>query len=308
MRIASANAFESSLGNLQRRQQALAESQDKLTSGLRVMRPSDDPAAVAAAERARATLSTNTAQKRALDASRGAMQMSESALGNAGDLMATARDIVIAAGNGTYGDSERVVLAQSLRSVRNDLLAVANRSDGAGRYLFGGQGSDGRPLLDAPGGVVFNGTPGQQQTAGGESSPMSIDGRAAWLLAPDPANPGATLSVFDTLDSTINALLTPGITGAQLSQTVSQGLAGIDAVAQNLSSWRSRAGESLNRIDGIQSRLSQAGIDAEQQRSDAEDLDMLSAISDFKNRQSGYDAALQTYSLVQRMSLFDYLK
>ena len=32
------------------------------------------------------------------------------------------------------------------------------------------------------------------------------------------------------------------------------------------------------------------------------------AISDFQNQQTGYDAALKTYSMVQRMSLFQYLE
>ena len=35
---------------------------------------------------------------------------------------------------------------------------------------------------------------------------------------------------------------------------------------------------------------------------------MTAAISDFQNKQTGYDAALKTYSLVQQMSLFQYLK
>ena len=34
---------------------------------------------------------------------------------------------------------------------------------------------------------------------------------------------------------------------------------------------------------------------------------MLQAISDFQNRQTGYDAALKTYSIVQKMSLFDHI-
>jgi flagellar hook-associated protein 3 FlgL len=34
---------------------------------------------------------------------------------------------------------------------------------------------------------------------------------------------------------------------------------------------------------------------------------MVQAVSDFKAKQSSYDAALQTYSMVQRMSLFQYL-
>ncbi len=308
MRITSANAFESSVSNLQRRQQALSEAQQQLTGGKRVLKPSDDPAAAAAAERALASAQRMDAAQRALGASRNAMLMSESALGDAGDLLQQARELVIGAGNGGYSDAERKTLAEALRGVRNDLLAVANRGDGAGRYLFGGQGADSPPLVDAPGGVVYSGGAGQAQAALGEASPLSIDGRAAWLQAPDPANPGGTVSVFDTLDQTITELLTTGRSSAQVAQTVSAGITGIDAVEQNLGAWRARAGEALNRMDGIGQRLSQGKLDAERQRSEAEDLDMLQAISDFQSRQSGYDAALKTYSIVQRMSLFDYVR
>ena len=35
---------------------------------------------------------------------------------------------------------------------------------------------------------------------------------------------------------------------------------------------------------------------------------MIAAISDFQNKQTGYDAALKTYAQVQRLSLFDYLR
>lgn len=308
MRIASNYAFESSVSNLQRRQQALSASQEQLTSGKRVLRPSDDPAAAAQAERALATASRAQAQQRALDASRNSMQLAESALGDGGELLQQARELLVSAGNGTYTDSERRIIGEHLRGLRDDLLAVANRSDGAGRYLFGGQGSDGQPLLDQPGGVTYTATGGTTVAAAGEATPLSLDGQAAWLQAPDPRNPGASLSVFDIMDRVANELETPGRTGAQVAQTVSNGLADLDASVDNLSGWRARAGEALNRIDGIGERLSQAKLDAQRDRSEAEDLDMVAAISDFQSRQSGYDAALKTYSIVQRMSLFEYVK
>ena len=308
MRITSANAFDSSLSNLQRRQQALSQSQEQLTSGKRVLRPSDDPAAAAAAERALAAASRSTAQLRALDSSRNAMQMSESALGDAGELLQQARELLVSAGNGSLGDPDRQVIATAMRGLRGDLLALANRRDGAGRYLFGGQGADSAPLLDSPGGVAYNAANGQLLAAAGEASPLSIDGQAAWLLAPDPANPGSLLSVFDVLDRVVGELLTPGRTSAQTQQTVSSGLGEIDITANNLSAWRARTGETLNRIDGIAARLSQTRLDAQRDRSEAEDLDMLQAISDFQNRQTGYDAALKAYSTVQQMSLLQYLR
>jgi flagellar hook-associated protein 3 FlgL len=307
MRIATANAYDSSLRTLQRRQEAMTQAQEQLTSGKRVLKPSDDPAAAAQAERALAKVSRTEAQMRAIDVSRNAMQLTESALGHAGELMQQARELLVGAGNGSYSDSDRSTIARAIRGLRDDLLAVSNRSDGAGRYLFGGQGADGPPLLDSPGGVAYAGTNGQTLSASGESSPLSVDGQAAWLLAPDPANPGTSLSVFDVMDRVVSELLAPGRTAAQVAQGISDGLGDLDAGADNLAGWRARTGESLRRIDSIGERLSQTRLDAQQDRSEAEDLDMLQAISDFQNQQTGYDAALKTYSIVQQMTLLKYL-
>ena len=308
MRITTSNAFETSVSQLQRRQQAMSEAQQQLTSGKRVQRGSDDPAAAARAERAMAAAARADSNQRALDVSRNAMQLSESALGTAGELLQQAREMVVNAGNGSFKDSDRRTLAESIRGLRNDLLALANRSDGAGRHVFGGQGSDGPPLIDSATGVVFVGSVGEQQASAGESTPLTVDGYAAWLGTTDPADPNAKLSVFQALDTVINGLLTPGQTGAQVAAVVSRGLASIDATSATLAAWRSRAGEALNRIDGIENRLSQTKLAAQTERSGAEDLDLVAAISSVQNQQTGYDAALKMYSMVQRMSLFDYLK
>lgn len=308
VRPTSANAFAASIANLQRRQEELTEAQTRLTSGKRVLRSSDDPAAAARAERAMAAANRAEADQRALETSRGAMEQAESALGDAGELMQQVRERLVAAGNGTYGDAERAQLGAAIRGLRNDLLSVANRSDGAGRYLFGGQGADQPPLADGIGGVTYVAAPGELYTASGEATPLTLDGRSTWLQASDPANPGGTLSVFDVLDRVIGELSTPGQDPTVIAQNVRQGIGDVDALAENLSRQRSRTGESLRRADDIAERLSQSKLDAQSERSSSEDLDMVAAISEFQSRQSGYDAALKSYSIVQRMSLFDYLK
>jgi flagellar hook-associated protein 3 FlgL len=308
MRIATSTAYDNTVSTLQRRQQGLVEAQTQLTSGKRVLRASDDPAAAAQAERALAAMSRSESRLRALNAGRDAMQLTESALGDAVELSQQAREKMVAAGNGSYSDPERKIIADALRDLRTQLLAVANRADGSGRSLFGGQGNTGEPLVDAPGGVIYQGTNGQLSAAAGEPMPMSNDGRAVWLQTDDPVLPGSTISIFDALTQSIDELSTPGRTATQVAQTVSEGIARLDATTVTLSSWRSRAGEALNQADGIGSRLSQAKLDAQTHRSDAEDLDMVAAISDFQAKQTGYDAALKTYSTVQRMTLLDYLR
>jgi flagellar hook-associated protein 3 FlgL len=311
MRINTYMAFETSVSQLQSRQTALSRAQEQLTSGKRVDRPSDDPAAAARAERALAAIGRADASQRALDTSRNAMALTESALGDAGEMLQQARELVISAGNGSLTDIDRRTLAEAIRGLRNDLLAVANRGDGGGRYLFGGQGSDGPPLVDDDPngtGVTYHGTGGEQLASAGEITPLSLDGYAAFLSTPDPANATQPLSVFTALDRVINGLLTPGQTPTQVAALVSTGLGDIDATGATLAQWRSRAGESLNRLDGIESRLGQAKLNAQTERSNAEDLDLIAAISDFQNQQTGYDAALKMFSTVQRLTLFDYLK
>jgi flagellar hook-associated protein 3 FlgL len=146
--------------------------------------------------------------------------------------------------------------------------------------------------------VIYTATAGQMQAATGEATALSVDGRAAFLQAPDPANPGGSISLFDVIDQVATALETPNQTAAQIATTISTGLGQVDIIARS----------GVQSVPAVEDRLAQNKLDAQRERSSAEDLDMLSAISDFQNQQTGYDAALKTYSIVQRMSLFDYVK
>ncbi|MCC7099262.1 MAG: flagellar hook-associated protein 3, partial [Rubrivivax sp.] len=75
----------------------------------------------------------------------------------------------------------------------------------------------------------------------------------------------------------------------------------------HLLSERASTGEALNRMDQAELRIADGKLAAQVDRSNAEDLDLVQAISDFQNRQSGYDAALKAYSMVQKLSLFNYI-
>jgi flagellar hook-associated protein 3 FlgL len=309
MRVTVANSQANAVAQLQQRQQQLVGLQSQITSGKRVERASDDPAAAVRAERALATQMRNEANLRALDASRNVVQQAESTLGQAGEMVQRAREMLLQAGNATLNADDRASIAGALRGLREDLLALANRGDGAGRYLFGGQGADQPPLRDEPGGVVFVGSAGLLRGEAGEPTLLGLDGRRIFLEVPDPASGGGgTMSLFGALDVAIGELGDVTRTGQQASQTVSATLTAMDAAGKHLSNWRSLAGETLNRIDALEWRIGQSQIDATMARSRAEDLDMIQAISGLQMLQTGYDAALQTYATVQRLSLFNYLR
>jgi flagellar hook-associated protein 3 FlgL len=395
-RISTANAFETGVATLQKRQSELNQTQQQLSSGKRINKLSDDPTASARAERARATEARATADQRAIDASRATVSQVEATVGDAGELLQQARELVVAAGNTSYGPNERRAIAQQLAGIRAQLFKVANRGDGAGGFLLSGQGAAAPPFVDAPGGVTYVATGGTQHTASSEPLPLSADGRAAFLAARSgngvfetaaatstgsawidagrvtdpsqltglpysvqftvggagasytvlrngaataltnvpyvsgqaiqidgmafsvsgaPANADnftvvpstADLSLFDTLDNAVTALNNTTIGSGALNQAVANGLRDLDAGASQLDGARAEAGAWLQRLDNVETRVAGQTLLAQEERSNAEDLDMVHAISDFQLKQTGYDAALKAYSSMQRLSLFNYL-
>ena len=396
MRLATSTAFDAGIDTLTRRQADLSALNEQMASGKRVARASDDPAAAARAERALASIGRVDASQRAVDASKVAMTQIEAGLHDAGELMQRARELMVSAGNASYGDSERQGIATELQGIRDQLFNAANQSDGAGTYLFGGQGATQKPFVDAPGGVQFAATGGQTRTEGATGLPLTSNGRQTWLQAQTGngvfvtqagagvqnatidagrvADPSAitgstytlrftvsggattyavlkdgnatavtaapyvsgqaisvdgmtasvsgapatgdqfslapstpTLSVFGTLDRAIAGLKTTGRTASQIAQANGDNLRDTDQVLGNLQSSRTAAGSVLNRIDSESDRLDAQKVASKTEQSNAEDLDMVHASSDFVNKQSGYDAALKSYAMVQRLSLFQYV-
>lgn len=180
MRMSTANLYEKSLQNLYTRQSDLASQQERLTSGKRINRASDDPTAVAQAERAHTRLGRIASDQRALEVQRNAISLAESTLGDAAGVVQRLRELTVQAGNGSLNASNRAVITQEMRGLREQLLALANTRDANANPLFGGLGSAGAPFVDTGAGVVFNGVAGQV-AAGEFSVPGVMDGQAVWM-------------------------------------------------------------------------------------------------------------------------------
>lgn len=416
MRLSTAYNYQTSVSLLESRQSQLNEAQERMSTGKRVSKPSDDPAALARSERALSEQMQSETRLRAIDASRNAMTLTESALGSAIDLTQSVRETLVSAGNGGYSTSERTMLVAELRGLRAQLLAAANQSDGNGGYLFGGQGMKTAPFADTAAGVVSQ-VPDQDsayQAATEENLPLSVNGREVWLsagsgngsfvTAPGKPNQGtswitagnvtdpsaldgrsyqvefavdaagsttysiyqlgkdaagnstrtlardssgaalsglsygsghaitevpgmsfavtgkpssgdvfsvepssATGSVFDAIDAAIDTLGNAQATSMQAIQAVQSGLRDVDQALGRMQSVRAVVGETLNRLDSLQNRADARVLSAKTTRSNAEDVDMVEAVSAFTNKQSSYQAALQSYAMVQKLSLFQYI-
>jgi flagellar hook-associated protein 3 FlgL len=132
---------------------------------------------------------------------------------------------------------------------------------------------------------------------------LSITGTPA---AGDTINIVPNASLFSVMDNAIRDI-GGAASNAAASQAVGQALHNVDIGMARVSAVRSQAGELLNRADRISGNQDKRSIQMEADRSRAEDLDMVKGISDFQNQQTGYQAALQTYAQVQKLSLFNFI-
>ena len=145
-RIPTMYAHQRALDVMAQRRTALNNDQLQLSTGKRVNDPSDDPLAVAQAERLRSQLARISIESRMVGFARQMLSNAESTLGQVGDALQFARESLVAAGNGAMSTADRALIAQQLSGVRDQLVSLANRRDGAGGYVFGGR----RPRTDRP--------------------------------------------------------------------------------------------------------------------------------------------------------------
>jgi flagellar hook-associated protein 3 FlgL len=118
--------------------------------------------------------------------------------------------------------------------------------------------------------------------------------------------------LFSILDEAINVVRTgvnpDGSTASgSLAHGVAKALAEIDTGMNRMQTVRSFAGDLLNRAETLTTQFSAKSLQLEADRSSAEDVDMITALSDLKTLQTNHSAALQSYAQIQKLSLFDYI-
>ncbi len=121
---------------------------------------------------------------------------------------------------------------------------------------------------------------------------------------------GDNRSVFATVDRLASALEGAGDSNAARNQFQAAGdraLAEIDAAMENMQRVRAEIGGRMNGLDSERNANEAAALEMKTTRSEIRDLDYASAVSELSRRMAGMQAAQQSYSKIQGMTLFNYL-
>lgn len=296
-RMASESAVRNFLSDLEGNYRSLSASQRQVSTGKRVLTPSDDPVGVAIGLGLRRDQSAVDAWNRNIDDSLTWLNTTDSALGQALDIVQRAHELAVQGGNGTLSAASRKLIADEVAGLRGQFVEVGNSSLG-GRYLFGGTQTNREPF--DPTALAATG-PVNTQLMNREVAPgsvMSVNITADRLQKP----PGATADIFTTLTNLSTALQTNDSTG------IGTALAELAAHQDNISALRGEGAAKTNRLELTQSRFQAQKIATGDQLSRLEDVDMAQAITDLSMRESVYKAALATGARVIQPSLVDFLR
>ncbi len=169
MRVSTMSTYLNGLTSMQRLQSALDQTQRQISSGRRILVPSDDPIASARALEMREAIARLQQFDRNAGIAQNRLAQEESALASVNDVLQRIRELAIQANNATQSDESRSAIAVEMRQLLDGLVQIANQKDGNGRYMFAGLSEDTQPVTQTGGVFSYNGDQGQRLIQIGES-------------------------------------------------------------------------------------------------------------------------------------------
>jgi flagellar hook-associated protein 3 FlgL len=157
MRIPTAQLFQNSIQSMLKQHEALQHTQLQLSTGLRILKPSDDPAGSVKV----LNLSTNIGMVEQFDRNAAIAQaelsQQESVLDTMNETLQRVRELSIQGMNPTNHDTARQGIALEIEERFKELLSLANSRDTNGEYLFAGAKSQQLPFVNSSGTVTYGG-------------------------------------------------------------------------------------------------------------------------------------------------------
>ena len=296
-RMASDQAVRNFLSDLDGNYRALSQSQRQVSTGKRVLTPSDDPVGISLALGLRRDQGATEAWGRNIDDSLTWLDTTDRALGQGLDVVQRAHELAVQGGNGTLSTDARALIADEVETLKSQFVEVGTSSIG-GRYVFGGTQTDRAPFDPATEQAVAPINTNLMNREVAQGSVISVNITADRFQDP----PGATPDIFTVLDGLATALRANDSTG------IGNALAQLDVHQDNISALRGEGAAKTNRLELTLSRFQAQRIATTEQLSSIEDADMAQAITDATMRESVYRSALAVGAKVIQPSLVDFLR
>lgn len=259
----------------------IAEEQQKISLGTRLLRASDDPAAAVKVESLRKGIDGLSVIQRNIGQASSMASLAESNLATAQTILDQAMESIQAVVTGTASDSNRATAAQAIRQMAADLRALSAAKGPTGEDLF----PEGTPI---------------SIPLGPTSSPATIARAQAFTVEVN----GQSLSIDAVLDQAADALTDP-------SASPRDRAAFLDFVrdgSQRMAEGRSALGAIGLGLERLSAATADREIWFKARLGEVMDTNIAESVSRITSGQVTLQAAQAVYARLGQSSLFDLLR
>ncbi|MGI2296590.1 flagellar hook-associated protein FlgL [Paenibacillus sp. GXUN7292] len=302
MRITGSMQNTQLLRNLRNNNTNIMDWQNKLSTGQKIGKPSDDPVGIGFQMRYTTELSRNEQFMENANTGVGWLSQTDSVLQQANSVLQRLNVLVNQASNGAVPDEVRQQIALEVTQLKEQMIAIGN-STYDGRYIFNGQKTDIKPYsanaafeTTDPGVYYLN-------VSSAVTVPVSITGEDIFGQAGQPGPPPVPgNNVFQMFDNILTNL------NNNDTVALSANLNDIDAAIGKNSKNLAEVGARMNRFELIKTRIDDEKLSLTTLKSQVADVDMADAIIRLQLEQNVLQASLSTGARILQMSLADYLR
>jgi len=293
MRITQRAVALTSLQGLNRNLDAVGKLQQQLTSGRLINAPSDSPTGTNKAMQTRADQAANAQQSRNITDAKSWLEQTDSTLQEMLDTTRRVRDLTVqGSSTGSNNDVSAQAIATEVKSLREGLLSLANRTIGS-RPLFGGV-TPGPKAYDASGTFVGQSGPPVTRRVS-DTEVVRVD-----TTGPEAFGP-AGADIFAIADRIATDVVSN-------PAALATHLADLDAAMKGMLTAVADVGSRAARVEREEQVNADRSLTLSSQLAETENIDLPNTMMRLQMQQVGYEAALSATAKALQPTLLDYLR
>lgn len=289
MRVTNKMMADNVISQLFRQREQMVTTQEHITTGKRVNRPSDDPVEISSILSYRKTVSSLDQYNENISKAKLHINTVDDVLGMVNDLLRDAKEIAY-----DTNPAMRSELAEQVAAIRDQVLQMANYQID-GKYLFSGDSTQTAPYDSTT--WLYNGDAGTKDTVVGENMQVSITADGSSIFGSDGTN------VFDILNDLESALTAVPVVPTDITDQISN----LDGAIDRITTIRARNAGVYQRLETTENHYKYFKVNVQDMLSNAEDADIAEAIINLQVQQTTYESTLASSSMIIQKSLIDFL-
>lgn len=267
--------------------------QQQITSGHKFENMRDDPLAANTVVSVNSLKSRFTQYNANLSVAKEYLGTTDQAMSDMTDLLNSANTIALQGANATSDASVRQGMVDQVTQLQNRLLTIANTQGAGDKYMFAGQNTTVKPYAAADGKLTF----------AGDDNAVQVEVRPGERMAVNLPNGSQVFTdTYNRLESLRKNLSSGDATALQGS------ISDIKLSLDKVVSLRGDAGAAMQTVKRLSDDNARRIDDLTKQASDAQDVDMADALTQYQSAQIGYQASLQVIASGNKYSLLDFLR